>query len=391
MGMVEGLLDGPRAREAFILRALLDPPWSLRVEDEAALTLIAVVSGRAWIVHDGARRTLLVPGEVALVRGPDRYTVADPPEAMPEVIIPAVGECVSESEARPLESAWDRGIRTWGPGGDTVMLVGTYSAAGEVSRPLLDRLLDAALIAAVRAWFSQQGAAAPGWFRAQEELTVSRALALLHDDAARSWTVTDLAHEVGTSRAALGRRFARLVGEPPMSYLTGWRLALAADLLQGTSLTVAAIATRVGYATPFSLSSAFKRRYKVGPQQYRRGGVLPSPTTRGVSACAAAGLLMIAILPGVARTWPGASDVRLLGSPWKDEPTIGPEVGSRVAAAGRGVGPAVAGRVGWRRRRPNGAPARCAAAGSGWSELCGRLHRPGDPSRGSSGGRVQSC
>jgi AraC-like DNA-binding protein len=98
---------------------------------------------------------------------------------------------------------------------------------------------------------------------------------MLHDDPARPWTVAALAAAVGVSRAALARRFTTLVGEPPMVYLTGWRLALAADLLREPDATVAAVARRVGYGSPFALSAAFKRVRGVSPQQHRRR--VPAP------------------------------------------------------------------------------------------------------------------
>ena len=71
------------------------------------------------------------------------------------------------------------------------------------------------------------------------------------------------------SRAALARRFTELVGEPPMTFLTGWRLALAADLLREPGATVGAVARQVGYGSPFALSTAFKRVHGVSPQQHR--------------------------------------------------------------------------------------------------------------------------
>ena len=80
----------------------------------------------------------------------------------------------------------------------------------------------------------------------------------------RSWP-----RAAGVSRAALARRFTDLVGEPPMSFLTGWRLALAADLLREPDATVGAVARQVGYGSPFALSTAFKRVHGVSPQQYR--------------------------------------------------------------------------------------------------------------------------
>ena len=71
------------------------------------------------------------------------------------------------------------------------------------------------------------------------------------------------------SRAALARRFTELVGEPPMAFLTGWRLALAADLLREPDTTIGAVARQVGYGSSFALSAAFKRVRGMSPQEYR--------------------------------------------------------------------------------------------------------------------------
>ena len=83
------------------------------------------------------------------------------------------------------------------------------------------------------------------------------------------WTVESLARCVGLSRAALARRFAQEVGEPPLTYLTRWRLAVAADLVLGTDLTLASIAVKVGYANAFALSAAFKRVQGESPRDFR--------------------------------------------------------------------------------------------------------------------------
>ncbi|VXB16113.1 AraC family transcriptional regulator [Nocardioides sp. AX2bis] len=310
MDVLEALLDGPRARRAFLLRALLDPPWSLRIEDEAPLCVLAALRGDAWLCPDGEQPVRLPEGHVAVVRGPEHYTLADRPDTAPDVVIHPGGRCTSVEDGRGLGDEWSLGIRTWGrdAAGECVLLVGTYEGEGEASRPLLsalprvvlldpddagsgllrvlvtemqveapgqrallDRLLDVVLISALRTWFTGREAQAPGWFRAQDDPAVGAALALLHQQVAHPWTVAELAHRVGVSRAALGRRFTALLGEPPMAYLTGWRLALAADLLCASDATVASIAGQVGYGTPFSLSAAFKRHYGLSPQQYRSG------------------------------------------------------------------------------------------------------------------------
>jgi transcriptional regulator GlxA family with amidase domain len=141
---------------------------------------------------------------------------------------------------------------------------------------VLDRLLDLLVIAALRAWFARPEAAAPAWYRALSDPIVGRALRLLQDDPARPWTVASLAAGTGVSRAALARRFTDLVGEPPMTHLTAWRLALAADRLRDTDDTLEAIARRVGYSSAFALSTAFKRRYGVSPQEHRTRAARPT-------------------------------------------------------------------------------------------------------------------
>jgi AraC-like DNA-binding protein len=297
MDAIAGLLDGPRARGAFLLRSSMAPPWSLRIQDEAPLTVIAIVQGSAYV--DAIR---LQAGDVAIARGPDPYTVADDPSTKPQAVIHPGQECrTPDGQLVPLMDFL--GTRTWGNAADgaTVMLTGTYEHAGEISARLLralpplltqrldsplielladeivkdqpgqeavlDRLLDLLLIAVLRAHFAQTDA--PGWYRAAQDPVVGPALKAIHDDPAHPWTVESLAQRAGISRAALARRFNDLVGEPPMSFLTGWRIALAADLLLEPGATVGSVADQVGYGSPFALSTAFKRLRGVSPQAFK--------------------------------------------------------------------------------------------------------------------------
>ncbi|WP_329173467.1 AraC family transcriptional regulator [Streptomyces sp. NBC_01477] len=320
MDALANLLDGPRARGAFLLRSVLTPPWSVRIADLAPLTLVHMVRNDAWIRTDDGPARLLRPGDIAVIRGPEPYTVAGDRDTEPQIVI-RPGQVSTDPDGGELCERMDLGVRTWGddpggaggPGGPAgespafaVMISGTYQMRGEISSRLLsalprvlvlsgdawssplpallseeivrdepgqevvlDRLLDLLLIAVLRTWFARPEAAAPAWYAAQGDPVVGPALRLLHDDPAHPWTVADLAARTGVSRAALGRRFTDLVGEPPMAYLTGWRLALAADLLREPDSTVASVARRVGYGSPFALSSAFKRVRGVSPQQHR--------------------------------------------------------------------------------------------------------------------------
>ena len=283
----------------------------MRIADEAPLCLIAVTLGEAWLLPEGGEAHLLRPGDVAVIRGPDPYVLADDPGTEPQVIILPGNQCVTpDGHDVPLMSYM--GVRTWGnsPAGTTVMLNGTYELEGEVSRRLLgalppllvlpsdawespllgllaeeivkdepgqeavlDRLLDLLLIAVLRAWFARPEAQAPGWYRAYSDPVVGKALGLIHNDPAHPWTVAELAAEAGVSRAALARRFNELVGEPPMTFLTEWRLSLAADLLLEPGATIGSVAYQVGYGTPFALSTAFKRVRGISPQQHKLAAI----------------------------------------------------------------------------------------------------------------------
>lgn len=144
---------------------------------------------------------------------------------------------------------------------------------------VLDRLLDLLVIAVLRAWFARPEAQAPSWYHAHSDPIVGPALHQLQSDPAQPWTVAKLASVAGISRAALARRFNDLVGEPPMAFLTGWRLALAADLLLEPAASVGSVAKQVGYSSPFTFSTAFKRVYGISPQHHRQRGsaVRPAP------------------------------------------------------------------------------------------------------------------
>jgi AraC-like DNA-binding protein len=302
---VVGLLDGVRARGAFVLRMKMDPPWSMSIRDEA-LTLICQTGGSAVIVGESSGITWLNPGDVALARGTEYYLFADDPGSTPMVVIHPGQRCTTLS-GEDLRFEMSLGVRTWGnsASGATTSVICAYEGRSEVSDRLLaalpavvvlraddwnsplvamlaeeagldgpgqeaylDRLLDVLLIAVLRAWFDR-GENAPTWWHAERDPVVGRALKLIYNNPSHPWTVANLAAAVGNSRAVFARRFTDQVGEPPIAFLTSWRLAMAADMLRSSRTTIAAIARQVGYGTPFALSSAFKRAYGVSPNTYR--------------------------------------------------------------------------------------------------------------------------
>lgn len=250
----EDLLRGVRAEGGTLTRVELSAG---PVYPESVLALLAPLRGHA-VVTVGGRRQPVRDTESAVVRGP--FAVA----------------------------------------GEGTLLVADYQVRGEVSRRLLDvlppvlvvpddddgchrdyldtcidagpqvvldRMLDLSLVCRLRAWVDQPSS---GWFRALADPVVGPVVRAMHAAPERPWTLAALAGEAGVSRTTMTGRFTKLVGHPPLTYLTEWRMALAADLLTGTTATVAAVARRVGYADAFGFSSAFKRVHGASPTWYRR-------------------------------------------------------------------------------------------------------------------------
>src|SRR5690349_15740634 len=141
MDSIGGLLDSPRARDAFLLRSRLEPPWSLRIVDEAPLSVAAVVRGWMWMLPAAGEPVLLREGDVAICRGPDHYVCADDPSTEPQVEIHP-GQVCRTPGGREVMPMSDLGIRLWGndPEGTTELVCGTYQVHTEVSRRLLDTL-----------------------------------------------------------------------------------------------------------------------------------------------------------------------------------------------------------------------------------------------------------
>ena len=150
------------------------------------------------------------------------------------------------------------------------LLRGEIAAGGVGSETVISRLTDLIFIQAVRAWIGQQPQAVAARLGALRDRHVSAALRLMHREPGRAWTVPSLARAVGVSRATLARRFTRLVGEPPLTYLGRWRMRLAADLIRSEDSTLAEIASTVGYQSEAALGRVFRRVMGLPPGAYRR-------------------------------------------------------------------------------------------------------------------------
>lgn len=308
---LSSLLRDVQPRGALFDRSIVSPPWSVRFQHQAPLTLATMVGGRGWVVADDAAPVEIGTGDVAVISGPAPFVIADSPGASrtPPGLVVHPGHVCLTSAGDAVDD--DLAVCTLGesPEGSSVLLTGTYEVRGSVSdrvihglprvlvvpagavafptidvivaelardtpgrQVVLDRLLDVLLVSTLREWFDRAGEGTPAWYGARGDPIVGAALRLIHDDPAQPWTVASLARRAGASRAAFARRFADVVGEPPISYLTCWRICLAADLLRQTDATVDAIARQVGYANSYALSVAFTRVHGVRPTEHRAAG-----------------------------------------------------------------------------------------------------------------------
>jgi len=299
MGPFDEVIRGMRVESSLYAQFRLRAPWGVRCSTGTQARLVMVQRGRCWLrsnqikapqvieaggciivkpgvafdLSDARRRTITAcetllqvhdgrvvdhggDGELTeLVAG--RFSF-DPVAAEPLVahMPPLVHVPLGKAHAELL--------------GATLALVGRETAANGLGAGLvIDRLTDALFVQAMRALFSSC-AFAPGWVTGLTDKRVERAIRAVHADLARAWTVADMAHEAGVSRSSFAAAFTAAVGEPPLDYVTNWRIYRAKVLLTSTDESLAQIASRVGYDSDTALSRAFKRKVGAPPGEFRR-------------------------------------------------------------------------------------------------------------------------
>jgi AraC-like DNA-binding protein len=184
----------------------------------------------------------------------------------------------SRSVCRPLFEALPRVLRIpIGDGPAAALLrellrmgVRESTAARPGAESMLAKLSELMFVEAMRRYAENLPPGGKGWLASVRDAQIGRALALLHGDPGRAWTVDELAREVALSRSVLAERFAALVGEPPIQYLMRWRLALAAQTLRSGGDAIVRIAERSGYESEAAFSRAFKREFGRPPAAWRR-------------------------------------------------------------------------------------------------------------------------
>ncbi|GAA0223532.1 AraC family transcriptional regulator [Cryptosporangium japonicum] len=274
----------------------------MRVAGGPGLGFHVVLQGSAWLIPpDGENPTELRNGDVVVVRNGSGYGLADDPDSpLPDVAVlelpdddaVAVGRCEGEpstvvlcgsfalhhARPHPLIAGLPEAMHLPARAGVDQRLRSVVDLLGaelDGEQPgtsaAIPALLDLLLLYSVRTWYDRQAdRGARGWAAALRDPAVSRALFQLQRSPARPWTVAGLAGVAGLSRPAFARRFTDLVGQPPLTYLTWWRMTLAGRMLRADDSTLATVAARVGYTSEFAFSKAFRRAFGVSPGSYRR-------------------------------------------------------------------------------------------------------------------------
>jgi AraC-like DNA-binding protein len=302
MDPLADVLDLSRVRGALMANVRARAPWGLELPQSTGASFHAVTSGSAWLRVEGHEPLQLIQGDLVLLPAGTAHRLSSEPRgrcrpfdrSMKEELMTPEGDLTFEGPGAATSfvcAGYDYDLEVAQPlmsllpavvyvpvdpaqGRDIAAIVdllsGEIGARGAGSRAAAARLIDLLLIAAIRRWSSRQVDAPASWLTALHDPEIARALALLHDRPAEPWTVEALAREVHMSRATLARRFTEAVGEPPLSYLTRWRMHLAAQRLKQTGDTVETIARDVGYSSEYAFNRAFSRHRGQPPGRYRR-------------------------------------------------------------------------------------------------------------------------
>lgn len=291
MDMISEVIGTVRAGNAYARRIAESGAWGARYPSFAGIGFHLVLSGTGWLILRGGESIALGPGDVVLVPYGTEHGLSHAPCVLGALPVASMGP----EPPRPGPSDFEFLCGSYHLDGgkvhqflralpDVIAISPDYERHPQLrsltallgddvseTRPGNDAtrsaLVDLTLVHALRHWQEQSGD--EPW-PAITDPGIAAALRTIHDAPDGQWTVRRLSEIAGMSRTTFVRRFTDLVGKPPATYLTGWRLTLGARLLRETSAPLAAIARQVGYSTEFAFATAFRREYGVSPGRFRQ-------------------------------------------------------------------------------------------------------------------------
>ncbi|MEZ0114059.1 AraC-like DNA-binding protein [Catenulispora sp. EB89] len=301
MDVLTDALAAMRVGQTRSARTEVHAPWGLRFPRVGGTTFHVLLRGRCWLLPPEGEAVEMAVGDVTLLRHGSSVSLADDPSTPVQDFRPAAwrpGQTIGRVD---VEGPGERSLLICGAyqlgrtrphpllaqlpellllrASETPGLAATVTLLGEEleqARPgqdgVVPALVDALLLLILRGWIerSARDDAALGWPGALTDPAIGTALTHLHDDPGHAWTVAELGDRAGLSRSAFAQRFTTLVGEPPLTYLTWWRMTMAGRLLRESDAPLSAVALRVGYSSEFAFAKAFKREFGIAPGRYRR-------------------------------------------------------------------------------------------------------------------------
>lgn len=301
MDVLTDVLQTVRARAACSGRLEASAPWGIDVEASEFARFHVVLEGRVALMLPDAPLVQLERGDLVAIPHGDAHALLDAPESPLRSLSDVLNERRDKNSFRiggggartslwsgriefedrrgnPLLSVLPRIIVLRGELARSVhwleptlaILSGESASERPGAQTVVSRLADVIFIQIVRGHLATLGREGTGWLAALGDPQVGQALALVHQAPEQNWTVQELARRVAMSRSAFAARFTRMVGEPPLHYVTRWRMLKAASLLREGQSTIAQIAEAVGYDSEAAFSKAFKRALGAAPGAYRR-------------------------------------------------------------------------------------------------------------------------
>jgi len=292
-----------RMSGTFYARSEFSAPWGLELPPLSGCLMFHVVTaGRCWLETSGAESRVLQPGDLALVPHGEGHRLVSEPGASAAKLFDLPRETVSERyeilrhggggahtslvcgavrfdhpAAHHLVKLLPRVIAVEASSSHQEWIQATLRFMASEARELrpggetvITRLADILVIQAIRSWIEQDPAAQTGWLGALQDRQIGRAIALIHRQPERAWTVATLAAEAAMSRSAFAARFTERVGEPAMHYVARWRMHVATSWLRDDDAPLSDVAGRLGYQSEAAFSRAFKRFVGVSPGAVRR-------------------------------------------------------------------------------------------------------------------------
>jgi AraC-like DNA-binding protein len=298
------VMDAVRLRSRVFCRSELKAPWGMALKRSDYAHFHVIERGGAWLRIEGEEPVALAGGDLVVVPHGTGHTLADS--------LGTTARPLSEMAGRRASEGGCVVMRGGGEGAETRLVCGSFRFERREAHPLVEllpplihlrpaetpaaewleatlrflawetrearpgtetivsRLTDVLFVQVLRAWIESLPEGRGGWMGALRDRQVGAALALVHRAPERDWTNASMAEAVGMSRSRFAARFTALVGEPPLAYVSRWRLETAAGLLQDGALSLAEVAARVGYESEAAFSKAFRRRFGTPPGAYRR-------------------------------------------------------------------------------------------------------------------------